>query len=153
MEGFLDELDKASEGSRRQSLSLPSSPSPRSLSLTSPSLLDTSDELKPVGEGVTDLLNKLSEIDREIRVNVEQGSVPGDGYNQKMLKFLRDAKERLEALNDKKNIAESNYNALLRYFGEDPMTASNTFFGIFKTFVTSYKVSLWASASSWKDGS
>lgn len=57
-----------------------------------------------------------------------------------MLRSLADARERVEALNDKRIAAEATYNAVLKYFGEDPATASNVFFGIFKTFVTSYKV-------------
>lgn len=88
------------------------------------------------------MANQLQAIDKEIKVHLEDEPIAGDRYSQRMLRFLADARERLEALNDLRIEAEATYHDALRYYNEDLNTPSNVFFGIFKTFVTSYKVRL-----------
>jgi cytokinesis protein len=99
------------------------------------------DDLKPVGAGRKELADELESIESEIKNHLMDEPVPGDRYSQRMLRFVADARDRIEALNDRRIMAEATYNDVLRYFGEDPTTTSNVFFGIFKTFVISYKVS------------
>lgn len=68
---------------------------------------------------------------------------PRDNFPQKMFRFAREARERLAALMDKVTLADSAYEDALKFYGEDKKSVSSTqeFFAIFKTFVTSYRVS------------
>lgn len=66
-----------------------------------------------------------------------------DGYRQRMPKFVREAVNKLAVLKDQITLAQTSYTEILRYFGEETderkQMNSMAFFGIFKTFVTSYK--------------
>lgn len=66
---------------------------------------------------------------------------PDDGFAKKMFRFKHDAGERLQALQDLATLAQNTYNETLKFYGEDSKSISSTdeFFGVFKTFVTSYK--------------
>ncbi|KAI7944876.1 hypothetical protein MJO28_010571 [Puccinia striiformis f. sp. tritici] len=70
-------------------------------------------------------------------------NVGTDGYKQRMPKFVRDAVNKLGVLKDEITLAQSSYTEILMYFGEETderkQMNSMAFFGIFKTFVTSYK--------------
>lgn len=47
----------------------------------------------------------------------------------------------MEDITDVVNLAENTFTEVVKYFGEDDRNMSSTeFYGIFKTFVTSYKV-------------
>lgn len=98
------------------------------------------DELQPVAKARTELSEKLAAIDKEIKDHLEDEPISGDRYAQRMIRFLAEARDRIDALNDRRITTESTYNETLKYFNEDPATPSNVFFGIFKTFLTSYKV-------------
>ncbi|CDZ98389.1 RhoA GTPase effector DIA/Diaphanous [Phaffia rhodozyma] len=113
MEGFMDELDKASEGSRH--------------------------DLGPVSKARSDMAAQLQAIDKEIKAHLQDKPISGDRYSQRMLRFAAEARDRLDALNDLRIEADATYHDALRYYNEDPNTPSNVFFGIFKTFVTSYR--------------
>jgi cytokinesis protein len=60
-----------------------------------------------------------------------------------MFRFAKEARERILALTDLVTLANSTYHEALTFYGEDAksITATDEFFGVFKTFVTSYKVS------------
>lgn len=65
-----------------------------------------------------------------------------DRYGKQMWTFVGKATSQLEDLVDDVNHADSTFNDVLRYYGEDDHNMSSSeFYGIFKTFVTSYKVS------------
>lgn len=68
---------------------------------------------------------------------------PDDGFPRKMFRFTKEADERLMALTDLVTVASNTYQDALKYYGEDSksITSTEDFFGVFKTFVTSYKVS------------
>lgn len=64
-----------------------------------------------------------------------------------MWRFASEASDRLEDLVDQVTLADATFNEVIKYFGEEDKTMTSTeFFGIFKTFVTSYKV--WLTFSS-----
>jgi len=70
---------------------------------------------------------------------------PKDGFPKKMFRFAKEARERILALTDLVTLAGSTYNEALTFYGEDikSITSTDEFFGVFKTFVTSYKVSFY----------
>lgn len=64
-----------------------------------------------------------------------------DRFGRTMWRFVGEASDRLEDLVDQVTLAEATFNEVLKYYGEEDKTITSTeFFGIFKTFVTSYKV-------------
>lgn len=59
-----------------------------------------------------------------------------------MWQFVGKANARLEDLIDDVNHAETTFTEVVAYYGEDSKTMTSIeFFAVFKTFVTSYKVS------------
>lgn len=71
------------------------------------------------------------------------GKTPDDRHAKKMWRFLGEATDRLADLVDDVTLAESTYTDVLKYYGEDDKNMqSSEFYGIFKTFVTSYKVKI-----------
>jgi cytokinesis protein len=59
-----------------------------------------------------------------------------------MWNFVGKASSQLLDLTDDVNLAQSTFTEVIKYFGEeDKNMSSSEFYGIFKTFVTSYKVS------------
>lgn len=96
-----------------------------------------------VRKGTTELRDGLRQIRQELEQNFTDLELraPSDLYGKKMWKFLRDATDRLEDLIDEVKHAESTLLDVLKYYGEDEKTmTSSEFYGIFKTFVTSYRV-------------
>ena len=64
-----------------------------------------------------------------------------DRYGTQMWTFVGRATSQLEDLVDDVNHADSLFNEVVKYYGEDERNMSSSeFYGIFKTFVTSYKV-------------
>lgn len=60
-----------------------------------------------------------------------------------MWDFLRKGSAQLEDLEDIVNLADNTFTEVVKYFGEDDRNMSSTeFYGIFKTFLTSYRVRL-----------
>lgn len=64
-----------------------------------------------------------------------------DNYGGQMWSFIGRASSQLEDLVDDVNLADTTFTEALAYYGEDDKNMSSSeFYGIFKTFVTSYKV-------------
>lgn len=116
LDGFLDELAKPSEANR--------------VNFT---------DMQAQSKGM------LAEI-RAIRLSLEDNFQDStDGYARKMFRFSANAEEDLQALRDSIVNAEKGLREVENYYGEGdehgrPMQ-SQDFFGIFRTFTSSYKVS------------
>lgn len=96
-----------------------------------------------------DLKSNLEDVQTQLysRFDLENSEGhPNDGYRQRMPRFVHDASARLASLNDKITLARSKYTEVLVFFGEegDEKGQKNAmeFFGLLKTFVSSYKVHL-----------
>lgn len=64
-----------------------------------------------------------------------------DRYSKQMWGFVGKATQQLEDLIDDVNAADSLFTEVVKYFGEDDKNMLSTeFYGIFKTFITSYRV-------------
>ena len=97
--------------------------------------------LQDIHKDVGDLRNGLKRIRQELGehfTDMEQV----DKYGRQMWSFVGKASSQLEDLMDDVNLADSTFTEVIKYFGEeDKNMSSSEFYGIFKTFVTSYKVS------------
>ena len=99
--------------------------------------------LQEVRKGLGELRDGLKSIRLELQDHFAdiESSDPNDLYGKKMWLFAGEASERLDDLVDEVTLADSSYGEVVRYYGEDNRNMSSIeFFGIFKTFVTSYKV-------------
>lgn len=68
--------------------------------------------------------------------------VRNDGFSRQMWQFIGKATAKLEDLIDDVNHAETTFADVVAYYGEEDQSLTSTeFFAIFKTFVTSYRVS------------
>lgn len=96
--------------------------------------------LAEIRKGLTDLRNGLKTIRQELGeyfADMDQS----DRYGAQMWNFVGKANSRLEDLTDNVNLADTTFTEVLKYYGEeDKNVTSGEFYGIFKTFVTSYKV-------------
>jgi hypothetical protein len=62
-------------------------------------------------------------------------------YGRQMWEFVGKASTQLEDLVDEVNSADTTFTEVIKYYGEEDKNMSSAeFYGIFKTFVTSYKV-------------
>jgi cytokinesis protein len=96
-----------------------------------------------VRKGATELRDGLQHIRLELGEHFTDLELrpPTDLYGKKMWKFVGDATNQLDDLMDQVKHAESTLLDVLKYYGEDERTmTSSEFYGIFKTFVTSYRV-------------
>ncbi|KAG5221514.1 RhoA GTPase effector DIA/Diaphanous [Salix suchowensis] len=95
--------------------------------------------LAEIRKGLTDLRNGLKTIRQELGeyfADMDQS----DRYGAQMWNFIGKANSRLEDLTDNVNLADTTFTEVLKYYGEeDKNVTSGEFYGIFKTFVTSYK--------------
>jgi len=98
------------------------------------------DNLQDVRKDLANLREGIKKIRQELTdhfANVE----PNNQYGTKMWSFLKKATALLEDLVDGVNAAESTFSEVAQFYGEDEKgTTSAEFYGIFKTFITSYKV-------------
>ena len=96
--------------------------------------------LQDVRKGLTELRDGLKSIRQELNEHfseVEQN----DRYSKQMWGFLGQATRQMEDLNDDVNAADTLFTDVVRYFGEDDKNmTSSEFYGVFKTFITSYRV-------------
>jgi len=116
MEEFLDELEAPAEAHRVN--------------------------LQDVRKGLTELRDGLKRIKLELTEHFSdvEALPPEDRYGKKMFRFAAEASDRLADLVDNITLADANFNEVLKYYGEDDRVITSTeFYGIFKTFVTSYK--------------
>ena len=98
--------------------------------------------LQDLRKGLTDLREGLKRIREEL---VEHFADLDDQamYGKQMWSFVNKANGQVEDLVHDVNNAESTFVDAITYFGEDEKNmTSSEFYGIFKTFVTSYKVGL-----------
>ena len=98
--------------------------------------------LQDVRKSLTELREGLKRIKQELAdhySDIEQA----DRYGKQMWSFVRKATGQVEDLVDDVNHADATFNEVVKYYGEDERNMSSSeFYGIFKTFVTSYKVCL-----------
>jgi cytokinesis protein len=86
------------------------------------------------------LRDGLGKIKQELADNLSDLG-EDDRYGKQMVAFYKRAKQHLEDLEDDVKNAESTFTDAINYYGEDDKNMSSSeFYGIFKTFVTSYKV-------------
>lgn len=97
--------------------------------------------LQDVRKGLSELRDGLKRIKTELGDRMSDIN-PNDRYYSQMLDFVAKANSRVEDLVDNVNLAGASFTKVVRYYGEEDrnMTTSE-FYAIFKTFVTSYKVS------------
>jgi len=99
--------------------------------------------LQEVRKGLGELREGLKSIRRELEEHFAdiESSDPNDLYGKKLWMFVGEAGERLDDLVGEVTLADSSYSEVVRYYGEDDRNMTSIeFFGIFKTFVTSYRV-------------
>jgi cytokinesis protein len=133
MDEFLDELAKPAEAYRGLCLLYIRNIDP----LTRVTPVNTQDIRKDLGE----FRNGLKRIRQELNDYYTDLAL-GDGFSNQMWTFVGKATSRLEYLVDDVNHADTTFTEVVKYFGEDEKNMTSTeFFAVFKTFVTSYKVS------------
>ena len=103
-------------------------------------MLGTSVNLLDIHKDMGELRNGLKRIRQELTENFADMD-PSDKYGRQMWNFVGKATSQMEDLTDDINLADSTFTEVIKYFGEeDKSMSSSEFYGIFKTFVTSYKV-------------
>lgn len=116
MEAFLEELAKPADAYRVN-------------------LVDTRKGTNELRDGLRTLRTELQDHFAEV-----DSSDPNDAFSKKMWRFVGESKERLDDLIDEVTLADSSFSEVVKYYGEEDKNMSSTeFFGIFKTFVTSYQ--------------
>lgn len=107
--------------------------------------------LQDIRKDVGELREGLKRIRKELSehfTDVEQT----DRYGRQMWGFLSKATSQMEDLADDVRLAESTFSEVIRYYGEDEKNMNSAeFFGIFKTFLTSYKVGMIPSSNAQHD--
>jgi len=95
--------------------------------------------LQDVKKGLTELRDGLKRIRPELEHFTDMDR--NEMYGRQMWTFVTKANSRLEDLVDDVNLADTTFADVINYYGEDDKNMSSSeFYGIFKTFVTSYKV-------------
>ncbi|KAJ7632366.1 hypothetical protein FB45DRAFT_912263 [Roridomyces roridus] len=113
MEDFLEELSKPSEAYRVN-------------------LQDLRKELGELREGLKRIRQELGDYFADMDQN--------DKYGKQMWTFVGRANSQLEDLIDNVNLADTTFTEAIKYYGEEDKTMSSSeFYGIFKTFITSYR--------------
>lgn len=96
--------------------------------------------LQDLRKGLAELRDGLKRIKKELEDHFSD-PLEDDRYGTQMWNFVLKAGRQLEDLVDDVNNAETTYVEAVNYYGEeDKNMTSSEFYGIFKTFVTSYKV-------------
>lgn len=132
MEDFLEELSKPAEAYRGWTLLLIS---------MNPTHVLSQVNLQDIHRDASELRVGLKRIRQELADNFADTD-QADKYGRQMWNFVKKAISQLEDLTDEINLADSTFTEVVKYFGEeDKNMSSSEFYGIFKTFVTSYKVS------------
>jgi cytokinesis protein len=89
---------------------------------------------------LSDLRDGLKQVREELKEHFADAD-PADNYGKQMMTFVKRANLQLGDLVDEVNNADSTFTDVIAYFGEDDKNMTSAeFYGIFKTFVTSYKV-------------
>lgn len=91
------------------------------------------------------ILTDLNTAQRALSTELENADAlnEDDAFPKQMIRFSKEAKERLALLTDVVAEASGAYAKALSFYGEDSKSITSTaeFFAVFKTFVTSYQVS------------
>lgn len=96
--------------------------------------------LQDVRKGLSELRDGLKRIRTELAEHFADPET-NDKYGTQMWTFVGRATEQVEDLMDDVRNAEATFNEAISYYGEeDKNMSSSEFYGIFKTFVTSYRV-------------
>ncbi len=131
MEEFLEELSAPAEAYR--GTFLPCILLSRFVDFVSVNLQDVRKSLTELRDGFRSIRQELNEHFSEVERN--------DRYSKQMWSFMGKAAQQMEDLNDDVNAADTLFTDVIRYFGEDDKNMSSSeFYGIFKTFITSYRV-------------
>ena len=98
--------------------------------------------LQDVRKGLSELRDGLARIRQELADHFADLD-ENDRYGKQMWAFYKKANQQLEDLVDDVRNADTTFVDAVNYYGEeDRNMSSSEFYGIFKTFITSYKVSL-----------
>ena len=98
--------------------------------------------LQDVRKSLGELREGLKAIRKELTEHFSDMDMT-DKYGKQMWSFVGKATSQLEDLVDDVNHADSTFTEVVKYYGEDDKNmTSSEFYGIFKTFVTSYKVNI-----------
>ena len=96
--------------------------------------------MQDVKKGLGELRDGLRRIKSELDEHYAEVDL-NDAFISQMWGFVAKASSRLEDLQDDVNMADTTFNQAVSYYGEDDKgMGTSEFYGIFKTFVTSYKV-------------
>ena len=129
----MEELSRPSEAHRGTL-----KPRPHNLGVELTEVLDNLQDVRKDLAGLREGLKKIRQEITDHFANVKTS----DQYGTKMWDFLKEATASLEDLVDDVKAAESTFSEVAQFYGEDEKnTSSSEFYGIFKTFATSYKVS------------
>ncbi|MBW0464588.1 hypothetical protein O181_004303 [Austropuccinia psidii MF-1] len=100
-------------------------------------------DLLAIVKNFTELKQEIDKTRLALYNKFDLDNIGNDGYRQRMPKFIREAVNKLAILKDEITLAKTSYTDVLTYFGEETderkQMNSMSFFGIFKTFVTSYR--------------
>lgn len=99
--------------------------------------------LQEVRKGLLEIRDGLKAIRQELGEHFSDVNSlpPEDRYAKKMWRFVGESSDRIDDLVDEVNLAETTFTEVVKYYGEDDKNMSSSeFYGIFKTFVTSYRV-------------
>lgn len=134
MEDFLEELNKPAEAYRGCTIPFFSLLFNDYWTSFLVNLQDIHKDLSELQRGLKRIRQELSEHFTDMDQT--------DKYGRQMWNFMGKANSQLLDLTDDVNLAQSTFAEVIKYFGEeDKNMSSSEFYGIFKTFVTSYKVS------------
>ena len=98
--------------------------------------------MQEVRKSLGELREGLKKIRKELTDNFSDMDM-NDKYGKQMWSFIGKATSQLEDLVDDVNHADNTFSEVVKYYGEDEKNLNSAeFYGIFKTFVTSYKVRL-----------
>lgn len=96
--------------------------------------------LQELRKGHIDLRDGLKQIRSELADHFSDMN-QDDQYGKQMWLFVKKAISQVEDLSDDVNAADTAFTEVVKYYGEeDKNMTSSEFYGIFKTFVTSYTV-------------
>lgn len=101
--------------------------------------------LQEVRKDLHELREGLKSIRQELQEHFSDINTlsPDDSYAKRMWRFVGEAQDRVDDLVDEVNLAETTFTEVVKYYGEDDRNMSSAeFYGIFKTFVTSYRVGI-----------
>lgn len=96
--------------------------------------------LQELRKGLTELREGLKRIRDELTEHFSDLN-SDEKYAKKMVNFVKTANVQIEDLTDDVNNADTTFTEVVGYYGEEERLTSAEFYGIFKTFVTSYRVS------------